>query len=1110
MPNSLAKDLRNLLARVTLEARDAAEQAARSALENLAVHEKDYRPHMSAGQRQLRNRLRERGRALGDVRDERTGRQDINHLKEDVAYEHWHRLLFTRFLAENGLLHTDSSQGNVPITLAECDELAAELGARDGFELACRFASQILPGVFRPGDPVFDLTLAVNDQVELRKQLHSLPPEVFIADDALGWTYQFWQAKRKDEVNASGKKIGADELAAVTQLFTEDYMVEFLLHNTIGAWWARKLGSIHANTEDEARAKAGLPLVDGMAVDWRYLRFVEDEQRKKWKPAAGPFEHWPTAAKDITFLDPCMGSGHFLVFVLPLLARLRMQEERLTAAKAVYAVLRDNLHGLEIDPRCAQIAAFNLALSAWKLGGYQPLPSLHLACSGLAPHSNEKQWVALAGGNDRLRVGMSHLYTLFKDGPVLGSLINPRAVGDLLEAEFHELQPLLEDVLAHQTNDTAHELVVIARGVAKAAEILARQFTLIATNVPYLGRGSQEDALKEYSEDAHPDAKADLATCFVERCLSFCEPFGSAALVTPQSWLIQESYQDLRRHLLTRQSWRVLAKLGPRAFEMISGEQVNVALVAVSVGSPGPDETFLGIDAASLPGPVEKDDAIRSGPIQCVSQKTQLTNPGSKITLHDLGQKALLGSRASSFQGIKTGDDGRVRRYFWELPEITSRWRFFQSTVDVTKPYGGMEGLIDWLDDGAGLARRQGLGAWGRRGVMVSQMGGLPAALFIGDAFDSNASPIIPKDGRDLPAVWAFCSSPEYPREVRKIDQSLKPTNTGLIQVPFDIERWRELASKEYPQGLPLPQSNDATQWIFGGHPSGAEQALHVAVARLVGYAWPRQTGSNIADCPALPPDGLEALADADGVVCLASINREQPAAHRLRALLVKALGKSDERALITCAGGTGSKSSTLEEWLRDEFFEQHCELFHQRPFIWHIWDGRKDGFHALVNYHKLDHAGLQKLTYAYLGDWIRQQEEDAKADKPGADARLGAARALQAELTKILEGEAPYDIFVRWKQLAKQPVGWHPDLNDGVRLNIRPFVTADILRKRVRIKWEKDRGKEPDSDKNEYPWFWCEDEPDTDPEPGRVFTGHRWNSVHLTIQRKRRTHGGR
>ncbi len=249
MPTSLSKDLRKLLEKVTANARLLAESACRAALENIAVHEKEYRAHMSVEQRLLRNRLRARGRALGDKRDERSGIQDIHHLSELAAYEHWHRLLFTRFLTENHLLITDEANGSVPVTLEECEELAPEIGARDGLDLACRFASLTLPGVFRSGDPVLDLPIALNDQVELRELLGALPSEAFRADDALGWTYQFWQAQRKDEVNRSGKKIGADELSPVTQLFTEDYMVEFLLHNTLGAWWAGKIGPIKAATE---------------------------------------------------------------------------------------------------------------------------------------------------------------------------------------------------------------------------------------------------------------------------------------------------------------------------------------------------------------------------------------------------------------------------------------------------------------------------------------------------------------------------------------------------------------------------------------------------------------------------------------------------------------------------------------------------------------------------------------------------------------------------------------------------------------------------------------------------------------------------------------------
>jgi hypothetical protein len=169
--------------------------------------------------------------------------------------------------------------------------------------------------------------------------------------------------------------------------------------------------------------------------------------------------------------------------------------------------------------------------------------------------------------------------------------------------------------------------------------------------------------------------------------------------------------------------------------------------------------------------------------------------------------------------------------------------------------------------------------------------------------------------------------------------------------------------------------------------------------------------------------------------------------------------------------------------------------MFQHRPFIWHIWDGLRDGFSVLVNYHKLNRATLEKLTYTYLGDWIARQKAAVAAGEEGSDAKLAAAQTLKASLEKILEGEAPYDIFVRWKPLDKQPIGWEPDLNDGVRMNIRPFLSvpdigkkgAGILRWKPNINWNKDRG----TDVASAPWF-------------NVFNGERINDHHLTLEEKR------
>ena len=269
-------------------------------------------------------------------------------------------------------------------------------------------------------------------------------------------------------------------------------------------------------------------------------------------------------------------------------------------------------------------------------------------------------------------------------------------------------------------------------------------------------------------------------------------------------------------------------------------------------------------------------------------------------------------------------------------------------------------------------------------------------------------------------------------------------------------------------------------------------------------------------DCPALGRDDLDKHSDADGIVCLTALKGEPSVVHRLNALLADAFGAewsaANHSSLLADAGFSGK---SLEDWLRDGFFEQHCALFQQRPFIWHIWDGRRDGFHALVNYHHLaapngeGRRTLEKLIYSYLGDWMDRQRVDQKAGIEGADGRLAHVEHLRRELIKILEGEPPYDIFVRWKPLHQQPIGWNPDINDGVRMNVRPFMTARplgaraknacILRSTPKIKWQKDRGKESMRDKEDYPWFWGWDEATPDFAGVEKFDGNRWNDLHYS-----------
>ncbi|WP_130899396.1 DNA methyltransferase [Pseudomonas sp. Sample_11] len=1150
----LDKALRRALEATVIKARDIAEQAATQAVKRLGVGDVKPADYLSDEQRKLRTRLRAHGRQLGDSKDG-NGQQSIHKLVTEVAYEQWHRMLFARFLEQNSLLMYDD---HTQLTLAECNELVQDPDvARDdlerrcqsGWELAGVLASKMLPQIFRIDSPVFELELAPEHQRSLEQLVTGLALETFQAQDSLGWVYQFWQSKRKKEVNDSEVKIGADELSPVTQLFTEPYMVSFLLDNSLGAWWAgQRLSDSdwkNAGSEQELREKAAFP-----GVPLSYLRFVKDETTQQWQPASGTFDAWPKQLSEIKALDPCCGSGHFLVAAFLMLVPMRMQAENFTAQQAIDRVLSENLHGLELDQRCVELAAFAVALEAWRYpqaDGYRSLPELHLACSGLSIAAARDEWKELSrkAGKQNLTIALDWMYQTFHDAPVLGSLINPRRSKAAQIAQWSELQQLLGEALSQEQSKlqgeagveaSAHtnrlEAGIVAQGLVKAAELLSGQYTWVITNVPYLSRGKQNDTLKEYCESYYPAGKNDLATVFLDRCLEFCVPGGTASVVILQNWLFLATYEEYREKLLQLETWHLIARLGSKAFQTPMWD-FNVQLITLSRGNTKFDSADLfnvgghgnlirGVDVSEPRTVIEKAAGLLADDLRTVDQSKQLNNPGAAVVLDDLAGAALLSTVAASFQGLKSGDDGRFRRSYWEIINISPRWRFLQSTVSEHAFYGGLECVIDWAEDGYALARRQGLGAWSTKGVAISQMSSLPSALYIGEAFDSNTCPIITKNSKDLPALWSFVTSGVFQTEVRKIDQKVAVANATLVKAPFDSAGWSKVAEEQYPNGLPQPYTNDPTQWIFHGHPCGSviwdeeikwtahgelrveDSVLQVAVARLLGYRWPAEVDPEmelaaeqrewVKRC-----QQLNTYVDDDGIVCLPALRGEKAADQRLEALLQAAYGEAWTTPLKNrLLDAVGSKSLSL--WLRDKFFEQHCKLFQHRPFIWHIWDGLNDGFSALVNYHKLDKAGLERLIYTYLGDWIRTQQAGMANGEDGAQERLLAAEALKRELEAILEGETPYDIFVRWKPLAEQPIGWTPDLNDGVRLNIRPFLYArdvgkkgsGILRWTPNIKWAKDRGKDVES----APWYTLGLQYDEG-------EGARINDHHLTLAEK-------
>ena len=896
----------------------------------------------------------------------------------------------------------------------------------------------------------------------------------------------------------------------MTQLFIEPYMVKFLLHNTLGAWWAGKVLAAkpdlarEAPDEDVLRAACALP-----GVAWDYLRFFREEGGGAWRPAAGTFSSWPQRAAEINYLDPCCGSGHFLVEAFAILVALRREEEGLLAVEAARAVLRDNLHGLEIDGRCVQIAAFSVALAAWRLaGGPVTLPVPHIAWVGAPPPLPTSEFIALANGDAELQRGLGALHDLFRQALLLGSLIELTG-GDLVDpARIARLDQSIAALVEKMRGGEPEraEGALAARGMADAAAILARRFTLQATNVPFLGGRRQDAALAAYLRTRFAVAKPDLATAMLQRMRTLAASGGTVASVTPQNWLFLGSYKGMREFLLDRASLALVGALGPRCFGTISGEVVNAALVVVTETRPSSTSVFAGLDANEAVDASAKATVVRQGDLQLLSQDAQRKNPDCRISVKAAVTGLLLSEFSYAYQGLSTGDNPRFRRCHWEVASLPPRWKPEQTTVDTTMHHGGRYGILLWENGNGELhmfgrdnvatlhnVDRRGEEAWGRAGVAISQIGSLPASLFSGHHFDTNVSVILPQDEAHLAAIWAFCSSPDYAVAVRRMDRKLNVTNATLVKVPFDLRHWQKVAAEKYPSDLPEPDSDDPTQWLFHGHPRYAESGteLHVALARLAGYRWPGESDAEmrlaaeararIAEAATLP------AADADGLLALVPVLGERLLADRLRAYCAAAWGEAwtqgSEAALIAAACKRAKdkppKQPTFDAWLRTHAARQHAKLFHDRPFLWWITDDRADGFTAIAHYHRLDRANLERLAYTMLGDWITRLGDDPRAE---------AARILQQKLALILEGETPYDIFVRWKPLGRQPLGWDPDLDDGVRQNIRPFITAGVLGCPLdKILKDVDRGKDVAS----APWFY-------------LFNGERLNDHHTTLAEKR------
>lgn len=509
--------------------------------------------------------------------------------------------------------------------------------ARRAEELPLLFDPRAPEVALRPSVAALKRSVALLSGTIAAKGQEKATDEVFTAPDALGWTYQYWNTEEKDRVfekvrTEKGSKIEGAEIVPATCIYTEPYIVKFLVQNSLGAIWM------------------GMHPESRLSGTWPY--YVRNADRA---PVA------KKAVADITFLDPACGSGHFLIEAFDLFYAMYLEEGVLTdPAQVCVSILERNLFGLDIDERAVQIAALALVMKAKEK----------------APDFVPRR-VNLVATNIRLPAGQEHLEAFLRKHPedaplkpallaIFEGLAHADELGSLLQIEEpvdRELRHLRDQQLARERkagagtlfgprqdeewsawkheavarlrdhfNAEATETDLAAAFFGKAAskglslvDLLARRYDVVAANPPYMGSKNMGPVLKKFVERHFAPGKRDLYAAFILRCLELAADGGRVAMVTQQSWMFLRSFADLRAldeekrqkaprgfgGVLRETMIEALAHLGPRAFAEIGGEVVNTALFVLAKAEPRPDHRLTAFRLVGPKSPEEKDALLR-------------------------------------------------------------------------------------------------------------------------------------------------------------------------------------------------------------------------------------------------------------------------------------------------------------------------------------------------------------------------------------------------------------------------------------------------------------------------------------------------------------------
>ena len=665
------------------------------------------------------------------TRIDRAGKDGYREVMEEVAYTWFNRFIALRFMEVNGYLpsrvrvFTDEQNAFKPQILAEAIHL--EL---DGLDMEkvyafkeksddealfkyllitqCNALSSILPGMFQKIADDTELLFPDNllREGSVIEQMIALIPEEDWLDQVqiIGWLYQYYNTELKDRVFANLKKnikIGKHDIPAATQLFTPDWIVRYMVENSLGRLW------VEGHPDDALKA------------NWKYyLEEAPQEPQVQAQLSEIRKSYAQLKPEDIRCIDPCMGSGHILVYLFDVLVQI-YEAYGYSTREAVQSIVENNLYGLDIDDRAAQLAYFAVMMKARQY-------DRRFFSRGIQPHVMAIQESNALEAFERLQ-GQLSMDTLCLEtaNQLIRTFHDAKEYGSILQVDIPGLESadrLMEQLRAVQGDFELMAWVERAEALlpvlAQQAVMLKQKYDVVVTNPPYMGSSGMGGKLSQFVKDFYPNSKNDLFAVFIERCGDMAKPNGYQAMITQHAWMFLSSFEKLRLKLLQKDTMN-MAHLGARAFDEIGGEVVQTtSFVLRKSHVAGYKGTYCRlVEPTTQQG---KEDMFLAGENRYTAQQDNFAKiPGSpvaywaKSNLIDIFSKEILLNNIAQVKiGMGTGKNEIFVRNWWEiifckfdksltniqrLNDSSGKWFPYNKGGDYRLWYGNLQEVL-WFD----------------------------------------------------------------------------------------------------------------------------------------------------------------------------------------------------------------------------------------------------------------------------------------------------------------------------------------------------------------------------------------------------------------------------